>query len=230
MTACDRFETEGLARFVAGEPLGPHVEGCPDCAAALARYQKLAAALANAQNDYVPPGDWEAKAWARIAQASPVRPRGRAAALLGLGACFAALGVFFLSSSGGPEALVLTAQVQRSNGPLVRGGPALAGQVQSAAPGDVLHLVARVPRGKVGDMRVYRGPNELVFQCATSAACLRTKDGLEAKVTLERVGTYRTLLIAADKGLPPATGNLDADHAAAIGAGAAQESAPIEVL
>jgi len=230
MTACDRFETEGLSRFVAGEPLGPHVADCPECGAALARYQKLAAALADAKNSYVPPGDWEAKAWAKIAQATPVRPRARAAALLGLGACFAALAIFFVSSSGGPQALVLTAQVQRGSGPLVRGGPALPGHVESAAPGDVLHLVARIPKGKLGDLRVYRGTDELVFQCEKSADCIHSVDGLEARVTLDRVGTYRTLLIAADKGLPAATGNLDTDHAAAISAGAAQESAPIEVL
>lgn len=230
MTACDRFETESLTRFVAGEPLGPHVESCQECGEALARYQKLAAALAEAKDAYVPPGDWEAKAWARISKAVPVRPRASWAALLGLGACSAALAVFFVSSAGGPQALVLTLQVERSSGPAVRGGAALSGQVQSAAPGDVLHLVAQVPRGKHADLRVYRGADELVFQCAKSPGCIRTKDGLEARVTLERLGTYRTLLITADKSLPAASGNLDADHAAAIGSGAAQESAPIEVL
>ena len=100
----------------------------------------------------------------------------------------------------------------------------------SAAPGDVLYLVAKVPRGKLGDLRVYRGTNELVFHCARSPACVRSKDGLEARVTLDRAGTYRTLLIAADGELPAPSGDLDADYAEAMRSGKATESLPVEVL
>jgi len=71
---------------------------------------------------------------------------------------------------------------------------------------------------------------ETVAKVETDPCAEATVAYAEARVTLDRVGTYRTLLIAADKGLPAATGNLDTDHAAAISAGAAQESAPIEVL
>jgi hypothetical protein len=230
MTSCQRFEGEGLNRFVAGEPLDAHVEGCPDCQAALAGYQKVAAALRQANDVYVPPGDWEAKVWSRLAKQKAPRPGLRWAALVGLGATFAALAAFFVSSGLGPDALSLTSQVERGSGPLVRGGAVKPGEVQSAAPGDVLHLVAAVPRGKLGDLRVYRGTNELVFQCAKSAACIHSKDGLEARVTLDRVGTYRILLLAADKALPPASGGLDADYAEALRAGAATESPPIDVL
>ncbi len=230
MTACDRFETEGLARFVAGEPPDSHLEGCPDCQAGLARYQKVAEALREVKDVYDPPGDWEAKVWARLANEKPAPARARWPALFGLGAAFAALAAFFLISTGGPDSLGLTSALERGGGPVVRGGPARQEEVQSAAPGDVLHLVAKVPRGKLGDLRVYRGANELVFDCATSPACLRSKDGLEARVTLERAGTYRTLLLAADSQLPAATSDLDADYAAALRAGTAKESAPIEVL
>jgi hypothetical protein len=230
VTACDRFEAEGLVRFVAGEPLDTHAESCPDCQAGLARYQKVAEALRQDKEAYAPPGDWEAKVWARLATVQAARVRPRWPALLGLGAAFAGLATFFVISTGGPDALVLTSQLERGGGPVVRGGAARQEEVQSAAPGDVLSLVAKVPRGKLGDLRVYRGTNELVFQCAKSPACVHSGDGLEARVTLERAGTYHTLLIAADTLLPAATGDLDADYAAALRSGAAKESAPIEVL
>jgi hypothetical protein len=229
MTSCQRFESEGLPRFVAGVPLDAHAESCPDCQAALASYQKVAAALRQARNAYTPAGDWEAKVWSRIAKAQAARPAARWPALLGLGAAFAALAIFFVSSTGGPDALALTSQVEGGKGPRVRGA-ASPGEVQSAAPGDVLHLMAKVPRGKLGDLRVYRGTNELVFHCAKSPACIRSKDGLEARVTLDRAGTYRTLLIAADSALPAASGDLDVDYAAAMRSGKATESPPVEVL
>jgi hypothetical protein len=229
MTSCHRFESEGLPRFVAGEPLDAHAEGCPDCQAALASYRKVAAALRGAKDAYVPPGDWEAKVWSRIASAQAPRSSARWVAFLGLGTALATLAVFFVTSVGGPDALGLTLQVERGTGPRVRGRAGRPGEV-SAAPGDVLYLVAKVPRGKLGELRVYRGTNELVFQCTKSPACVRTKDGLEARVTLKQVGSYRTLLIAADKELPAASGDLDADYAAAMRSGKATESPPVDVL
>jgi hypothetical protein len=226
VSPCDRFEGEGLARFVAGEPPDPHLDSCPDCQAALASYKRVAAALAQALE--APPRGWEAKVWAKLPEAS-VRPRVPWPIVLGLGATLAALAVVFVRT-GGPETLALTAQLERGQRPLVRGSAPKAGEVQSAAPGDVLHLVAKVPRRKLGDLRVYRGTEELVFQCATSAACTHFQDGLEARVPLLRLGSYRVLLIAADSALPAASGNLDADYAAALRAGTATESSSIEVL
>ncbi len=231
MTACDRFESEGLARFVAGQPLGPHFESCADCHAARASYQAVASALHEAREAYAPSGNWEAKVWARIQRGEGARHRPRWAALLGAAATVAAAGIFLLTSASGPQALAFsTNQVERGSSPVVRGGASGVGDVQSAAPGDVLHLVVRVPRGKLGDLRVYRGTDELVFQCARSPGCIRSRDGLEARVPLERAGTYRTIIIAADKELPAASGSLDADYAAAMRSGTAQESAPVEVL
>ena len=222
MTTCDRFESEGLVRFVAGEPLDSHAQGCTDCQAALESYKKVAAALQQAGDAYSPAGDWEPKVWAKVATARAARPRTPWAVVLGIGATVAALGVLFLNFAGGPDSLSLTTQtLEHGAGAMVRG---------TAAPGDVLHLVAQVPRGKLGDLRVYRGTGELVFQCATSPLCIRSRDRLEAKVTLDRAGIYRVLLIGADKVLPVATGSVDADYAAAIRSGGAQESPPIEVL
>lgn len=222
MTTCDRFEFEGLVRFVAGEPLDAHLQSCADCQAALTSYKKVTAALRQAEDAHSPPGDWEAKVWSKISSAQAARPRTPWAVVLGLGTTLAALGVLFLNFAGGPDSLALTTQtLERGPGAVVRG---------IAAPGDVLHLVAQVPRGKLGDLRVYRGPGELVFQCTTSPVCIRSRDHLEAKVALNRAGTYRVLLVGADKVLPAATGSVDADYAAAIRSGEAQESAPIEVL
>jgi len=226
MTSCERFENEGLVRFVAGEPLDPHFEACEDCRTARASYEALSLALAQARQRYVPPGNWEAQVWARIRRGEGARQRPWAL-VFGLGAAAAALAVFFSTSMRGPEALALAVQVERGTGLVVRGG---ASRGESAAPGDILHLVAKVPHGKVGDVRVYRGSDELVFQCATSRACSHSKDGLEARVRLDRAGTYRTIAIAVDKELPAATGRLDEDYAAARRAGSAQESPPLEVL
>jgi hypothetical protein len=229
MTSCDRFESEGLARFVAGQLLEPHFETCADCRAARASYEAVALALQQAREAYEPPGDWEAKVWARI-QSGRAPQRSRWAVLLGVAATAAALAVFFVSSVGGTDALTLSTNFERGSGLVVRGGASRGGDVQSAAPGDVLHLLVKVPRGKVGDLRVYRGTNELVFQCAKSPACIHSKDGLEARVTLDRAGTYRAVIVAADKELPAVSGSLDADYAAALRSGPAKESAPIEVL
>jgi|GEM_PF-1670129 len=228
MSACARFDNEGLVHFVAGEPLDAHVESCPDCRAARAGYEALAAALVEAREAYAPPGAWEAKVWARIRQQESTQRRPWAV-LAGVGAAAATLAVLFLSRVGGPETLAFASvQVERGSGAVVRGSR--AGDVLSAAPGDVLHLVVTVPRGKAGDLRVYRGGDELLFQCATSAACIRTRDRLEARVQLNRAGTYRSVAFAADTEVPRATGNLDADTAAGMRAGSVQESPPIEVL
>jgi hypothetical protein len=230
MNACERFETEGLARFVAGLPLDPHFEACTECRSAQGRYQAVASALHQAKDAYSPKGNWEAKVWAAIQRGEGARRRSGLGVLLGLGASLAALALFFVTSAGGPGVLALTTnRIERVTAVVIR-GPSAGGDVQSAAPGDVLHLVVTVPHGKLGDVRVYRGADELVFQCVKSAACLKSKEGLEARVTLERAGIYRTVIIAADKALPLATGSLDADYAAAMRAGSAQESAPIEVL
>jgi hypothetical protein len=230
LTGCERFENEGLPRFVAGEPLEPHFEECADCRAARVSYQAVASALQQAKDAYAPPGDWEAKVWARIRQAQSAR---RWRAVLGFSAAAAALAVFFLASAGGPEALTLSTDFERGSGPVVRGGAARGGDVLSLAPGDVLRVGVKVPRGKRGDVRVYRDTNELVFQCATNPACRQVKDGFEAPVTLDRTGTYRAVGIAADKLLPAATGNLDVDYAAAMRScdrpPCAQESRPIDV-
>jgi hypothetical protein len=234
MTPCQRFESEGLPRFVAGEPLDAHVESCQDCQVSFASYQKVAAALRQAKDAYVPTGDWEAKVWSRIANAQGARSAARSAArwpaLLGLGGALGTVAIFFALTTGGPDTLALTSQVESGPGPRVRGRATGPGDVKSAAPGDVLHLSGKVPRGKLGDLRVYRGTKELVFQCAKSPACVHSKDGLEARVTLDRAGTYRTLLIAADTELPAARGDLDTDYAAALRAGKATESPPVEVL
>ena len=228
MTPCDRFERENLVRFVAGEPLDAHVESCGECRAALDNYRNVAAALRQAQDGYPAPRDWEAKVWSKLPGERARRPRAPWALVLGLSAALAALVALFLNVAAGPDTLALSQSVERGPGAIVR-GTATKGEAQSAAPGDVLHLVARVPRGKLGDVRLYRG-TELVFQCATSPRCIRSRDGLEARVTLDRAGTYRSLAIAADKALPEASGNLDDDYAQALRSGAAQESRPLEVL
>jgi len=228
MTSCQRFEQEGLVRFVAGEPLDAHFDSCRDCQTARASYAALASALKDARDSYSPAGNWEAKVWARIQRGQDARRPRPWAAFAALGASAAALAVFFLTSSfGGPETLELaTVQVERGSGATVR---ASRGGV-SAAPGDVLHLVAKVPRGKLGDLRVYRGADEMVFACAKSASCVHSRDGLEARVTLDKPGIYRSIAIAADRELPVATGKLDTDYAAAMHAGSAKESPPVEVL
>jgi len=227
MTACNRFEAEGLERFAAGEPLDPHFESCADCRSALAGYRAVVRTLGAAGRMYDPPGDWEQRVFARIQRRRAQRRRffvGLAAALP-----VAAAAVFVLRSAGGGEAPELELSLSRGGGPAVRSGPSGDGSVVTAAPGDVLHLVARIPRGKHGDLRLYRG-DALVFQCLKSPTCVVSRDGLSADVPLERAGTYRTLLLAAEGEVPEAAGTLDADYAAGLRAGEARQSPPIEVL
>lgn len=227
MTACNRFETEGLERFVAGEPLDAHFESCPDCRSAVSSYRAVIRTLGAAGRMYEPPGNWEARVFARIQRRRPARRR----FFLGLAAALpvAAAAVFVLRSAGGVDALELDLSVSRGGGPAVRSAPSGGGTVLSAAPGDVLHLVARLPRGKHGDLRLYRG-DTLVFQCRGSPKCVVSRDGLSADVPLERAGTYRTLVLASEQDVPQASGTLDADYAAALRAGEARQSPPIEVL
>jgi hypothetical protein len=238
MSACDRFEAEGLARFVAGERLDPHFGTCPDCLQARTSYQAIVQTLGHARTAYAPSGDWETRVWARIRRngdpATAARMAGPRWAFVRWGAgavAVAAVAVLVVQSSGGPAALELTTTLGHGSGPAVRGAPSSGGPVLSAAPGDLLELSARIPRrNKVSDLRVYRGNDELVFQCSTSPACTRTRDGIEARVTLDKPGTYRTMVLVSENTLPPSTGNLDADYAAALRAGTAHESPPIEVL
>jgi hypothetical protein len=235
MSVCDRFETEGLSHFLAGEPLDAHFQTCADCRAVQSSYQTIVAALGHARTAYAPPGAWEARVWAQIRndEAGHTQAAGRWAFLRwGAGAiAVAAVAVFVVQSSGGPSSLELATTLAHGDGPVVRGGPSVGGPVLSAPPGTVLELSAKIPRkNKVSDLRVYRGSNELIFQCATSPACSRSRDGIEAKVTLDKPGTYRTVVLVSEGVLPPATGDLDADYAAALRAGAARESPPIEVL
>jgi len=221
MTGCQRFESEGLARFVAGQPLEPHFDSCADCRVARASYEAVAEALKQAREAYAPAGDWEAKVWARIQRGESARRRFLWPAFLGVAATFTAIALILVGPTGGPSALMLSYNVKRGSQPMVRG--------DTAAPGDIVHLVALVPRGKKGDIRVYRGTNELVFQCATSPSCIRSKDSLAANVSLDRAGTYRIITVAADTELPAASGSLDADYAAAMRSGTARESPPVEV-
>ncbi len=122
MTHCQRFEQEGLVRFVAGEPLDAHFDSCPDCQSARASYAALASALKDARDSYSPAGNWEAKVWARIQRGQDARRPRPWAAFAAFGASAAALAVFFLTSSfGGPETLELaTVQVERGSGVAVR--------------------------------------------------------------------------------------------------------------
>lgn len=62
---CAHFELEGLDRLEQGLP-DPHVDGCADCQAARATYQKLKAALADVDADVRPKAGWEERVIERV--------------------------------------------------------------------------------------------------------------------------------------------------------------------
>ena len=74
MTTCRHFDREGLARAERGLP-DPHVDGCADCQAARADYERVRGALAETGAALTPRAGWEARVFATIDRAPPQASR-----------------------------------------------------------------------------------------------------------------------------------------------------------
>ncbi len=143
MSACERFEREGLAALDAGEALDPHFDDCAECRAARAAHARLAAALPRVGARYTPRGDWEARVLAAVARERP--SRGRLVAWLAA-ALVAVAAAVLLFPRGAAELPVYGLSVSAGESP-VRSGDT----VQDApvlGPGSALTVVLQ-PEGAV---------------------------------------------------------------------------------
>jgi hypothetical protein len=215
VSRCDRFETEGLLRLEQGLPLDEHFATCPDCRAARALHEGLAAEIAALGAGDEPPLGWQARVWHRLDQRRErrrLRWTGWRGWIVPIGVGVAAsLAGFFLIRPPGPQPASLRAEVQA--GTTVRRG----GEAQ---PGDLLRLTAATGGSRHAELRVYRNDTELVLRCSTDRPCSRHGDEVRAAVLLDAVGRYQPLLMRAEKPLPPPVSDLEKDTSAALAAGA----------
>lgn len=215
MSPCDRFETEGLLLLEQGLPLDEHFVTCPDCRAAQAAYEQLAAEIAALGAGDEPPVGWQARVWQGLDQRRERRrPRwtGWRGWIVPVGVGVAAsLAVFFLLRPSGPQPVSLRAEVEAGT-TVRRGGEAQAG--------DLLRLTATAGGARHAELRVYRNDTELVLRCSTDRPCSRRGDEVRAAVLLDTVGRYQPLLLRGERPLPPPVSDLEKDTRAALAAGA----------
>lgn len=213
---CERWETDGLLALERGEPLDAHFETCPDCLAARRAGEAVIDQLMQASAGWQPPGDWEARVFARIAREQPAR---RFAWWQVLFPVLAAAGLaIWLVRPGTPGAGTETGAAPLGLSlSVVDAAQVVRGETPK--PGDALSL--RVATGGAAHvaLRVYRDDRTLVFACGHADACPRTADAVVTQVKMDAPGEYRTLLIGGAAAVPAPAGSLDADMARAREAG-----------
>jgi len=218
MSACDRFEREGLLLLEQGKPLGPHFDTCQDCRAAGRAYQALVSGIAAPGPPAEPTPAWRARVWERIEAdrhagwhrwlaGGPIRVL---APLAAIGVVVAA--VVWLAGEPGEVSLRSTVVAQ---GVGVRG--------EDAHPGDRLQLRAQTGGSMHAELRLYLNSTRLVLSCGLAPPCRVSGDVIQADFVLESVGEYQAVLFVSEQPLPPPTGNLDEDAGAALDAGARVE-------
>ena len=218
MSACRRFEEEGLLRLERGLPLEAHFASCPDCLAARAAYEHLGGELAAAGAGLEPPPGWQAEVRAALRAREAARRPWRVPWIL-LPAAAALLAAVLVTVVARqvpvPVARVaLRVEVEAAPGTVLRG--------TEAHPGDRLHLEAATGGAPHAELRVYRNDRTAVLRCSSEPPCERRTGTLEATFVLPSIGSYQPLLLTSDRPLPaPAAGaNLDADVGRALAAGA----------
>lgn len=216
MSACRRFEEEGLLRLEQGLPLDDHFATCADCLAARAFYERLHGDIAVAGEGIEPPPGWQAELWAAVEERKSAGRRLRGWWLLVPAAAAVLIAILLLRPSAPPPArLALAVEVETGTGTVRRGA--------EAHPGDRLRLRATTGEAGHAELRVYRNNRVLVLRCSTEPPCQRRNGALEAELLLPAIGSYQSLLLTSDRALPPLpdTGaGLDPDVAAALQAGA----------
>jgi hypothetical protein len=209
---CTRWSDEGLLAQERGAPIDPHFETCPDCLRARAADAALSARLVTAGSTWQPPGDWEARVFARIAREQPAR---RFSWWYALFPALAAAGLaVFLWRPRAPvdDAVTLVVGVVDA-AQVVRG--------ENPKPGDTLTLTATAGGMAHLSLRVYRDDRTLVFACGgPEPACPRVDARVAAQVVMTAPGTYRSIVLTGAAPVPGPAGTLDADVAAARAAGA----------
>jgi len=217
VTACRRFEADGLLALEQGRPLDEHFHACGECRAALAAHQGLRRELSSLE-PLEPPAGWEERVWARLDRSAPAaatRPwRTWAAAGLATAALVLVLVRPLAPPASSSAGLVL--QVEDGTG---RRGPAPAGlrPVESLTGPLPLgsRLVVDVSTGRAGfaELRVYRNDVDLLLQTSLAAGRGGTSPTRVA-LLLDAVGRYRAVLLLSRRELPAPAGSVDADVAA----------------
>lgn len=222
MSACDRFESEGLLRLEQGLPLDDHFETCPDCLAARRAHERLMGEVAAVGSDLEPPPQWKARVWEAIEE-EPSRKRrllwgafaGTPRWLAPVGALAALVFVSAVWLAWPASEVSLSFDVVSAQGAVRRG--------DDVHPGDVLELRAATGDRRYAELRVYFNDNEIALRCSTEAPCTRDGNALEATFVLSSLGAYRPVLFISDNPLPAPFGGLDQDVGAALEAGAGYE-------
>lgn len=213
MSACSRFEDEGLLRLEQGLPLDEHFSTCADCLSERAAYERLRQEIATAGEGIEPPSGWQAGVWSAIEKRQVARRRWRGWWFLLPAAAAVLLAILLLRPPAQPVVqLALAVEIEAGTGPVRRGG--------EAHPGDRLRLRATTGWPANAELRVYRNDRALVLRCSTEPPCRRGNNTLEADLVLPAIGSYQSLLVTSDRPLPEAGAGLDADVAAALAAGA----------
>ncbi|MEM7353995.1 MAG: hypothetical protein AAF657_24550 [Acidobacteriota bacterium] len=222
MSACRRFEQEGLLQLELGEEVDEHFATCPDCRAQKAAYADLTRRLEALGAEDAPPAGWQDEVRRRIARApaAEAKPRSR---YRWAGAALAAAAVVALAilipPVGGPADLTLRSTVER--------GDATFRGAEAAQPGDSLRLAATSDPTQYLELRVYRNERQLVARCVAApraspsgqAPCRQQDDTASLELLLDAVGRYQPVLLAAAEPLPTPIGDLDADCGAVLTAG-----------
>lgn len=219
---CTRWDAEGRLARERGETLDAHFAACPDCLAARAADAALTARLVETGARWQPPGDWEARVFARIAREAPARRFSWWYALFPALAA-AGLAVFFFAPRGGggpgsPDPSGAGFEVQIG---VVDGAQVV--RSENPKPGDTLRLTARVPTRDPARVaiRIYRDDRTLIFACGGGEVpCSLADDAVRAEVLMTAPGAYRSIILTGAGPLPAPAGTLDADAAAARAAGA----------
>jgi hypothetical protein len=224
---CDDFARRGALALERGEN-DEHLAGCAECRAARDAYRATARRVAAAGDGWRAPAGWEARLEQTIARRAAARRR---RVWLGAGSGGLAVAALVLAvvirSSHPPQLATLALEVVVTLPPTAApgAGPEPARR-RSGSPrvGDWLVARARGVRRQHAELRVYRTGGDVTLRCAPPGGpslCRRDGDGIEAGVALPRIGTYRVLLMASDRPLPPPSASLDVDAAAARRGGAA---------
>ena len=162
--------------------------------------------LAKLGEAHEPKPGWQARVLAATSPATPARrPRWWWFALPALAVAAIVAIVIGTRKPAEPDVLALAIDL-RSGSAVVRG--------TSAKVGDVVHATASGGRHRA--VWIYRDDRVLVLACPGAPAGCVARDGtLSGEVTLDAPGRYTVIALDGDAPLPPPTGSLDGDLAAA---------------
>jgi hypothetical protein len=236
VTRCDRFERERLADLLddaapaadgAAEDARTHVEGCDDCRAARARYQRIARAIAELGTGAQRRSDHVARVLASAdggpAQVAAIHPfqrlRRLAPVVAPLAIAAAVLLVWWLRRGPEPVAPQLAIEIVARGESTLRSG---ARPGSDARLGDRLRVTARAPAA----IWIYRNDRELLRVCPRD--CGRDGERLVTEVDLDAIGRYQIVWLSTDQ-VPLPVGDVERDVAAGRAAGAVHELHELDV-